>query len=62
MDRRGQRLTVVFVFGALALNYPILTLVSSDNTVFGIPVLYVYLFALWAVIIGVMAVIVEKKG
>lgn len=62
MDRRGQRLAAVFVFGALALNYPLLTLASSNQTLLGVPVLYVYLFALWALIIGVMAVIVERKG
>ena len=46
MDRRGQRLAAVAVLGALALNYPLLTLASSGNTLFGIPVFYLYLFAL----------------
>ena len=62
MDRRGQRLAAVFAFGALAFNYPLLTLVSSDDTLLGIPVLYLYLFVLWGLIIGVMAVIIERRG
>lgn len=60
MDRRGQRLAAVAVLGALALNYPLMTLASSGSTLLGIPVLYLYLFALWALIIGIMATIVER--
>ena len=60
MDRRGQRLAAVFAFGALVLNYPIVSLVSFESTVFGIPVLYLYLFFIWAVLIGMMALIIER--
>lgn len=61
MDRRGQRLAAVFAFGALVFNYPLMTLLSSDNTLLGIPVLYLYLFILWALIIGAMALIIERR-
>ncbi len=62
MDRRGQRLAAVFLFGAIALNFPILTLVSTNRTLFGVPVLYVYLFSAWAVIIGLMAIVIERRS
>jgi len=61
MDRRGQRLAAIFAFGALTLNYPLLTLVSTDRTFLGIPVLYTYLFVLWALIIGLMAWVIERR-
>ncbi|MDF1597064.1 MAG: hypothetical protein P1T08_13370 [Acidimicrobiia bacterium] len=61
MDRRGQRLAAVSVFGALALNYPLMTLASSDGTLLGVPVLYLYLFVWWAVLIGVMAFVIERR-
>jgi len=61
MDRRGQRLAAVSVFGALVLNYPLMTLASSGGTLLGVPVLYLYLFAVWAVLIGIMAVVVERR-
>jgi len=60
MDRRGQRLAAVFLFGALVFNYPLMTLLSSDETLMGIPALYLYLFTLWALIIGAMALIIER--
>lgn len=61
MDRRGQRLAVVFVVGLLVFNYPLMSLASSDTTLFGIPVLYLYLFGSWALIVGTMALIIERR-
>lgn len=61
MDRRGQRLAVVFVVGLLVFNYPLMGLASSDTTLFGIPVLYLYLFGFWALIVAAMALIIERR-
>lgn len=61
MDRRGQRLAVVFVVGLLVFNYPLMSLASTDTTLFGIPVLYLYLFGSWALIVGTMAFIIERR-
>jgi hypothetical protein len=61
MDRRGQRLAVVFVVGLLVFNYPLMSLASTDTTLFGIPVLYLYLFGSWALIVGTMALIIERR-
>jgi hypothetical protein len=61
MDRRGQRLAVVFVVGLLLFNYPLMSLASSDTTLFGIPVLYLYLFGSWALIVATMAFIIERR-
>jgi hypothetical protein len=46
--------------GCLALNYPLLVLFSKVVLWFGIPVLYLYLFVIWALFIGLMAAIMEK--
>jgi hypothetical protein len=56
----GQRLAAIFMMGCVALNYPILSLFSGRVDVAGIPLLYVYVFVLWTVLIGVMAVVVER--
>ncbi len=62
MDRRGQRLAAVFLFGAIALNFPILRLVSARGALFGIPVIYLYLFLVWAVVIALMAAVIERSS
>ena len=59
---KGQRLVALFLLGVLLLNYPLLTLFASDGVVFGIPVLYAYVFAAWALVIALMALVVEKRG
>lgn len=57
---KGQRLVALFLLGFLLLNYPLLNLFAGPAHVFGIPVLYVYVFAVWALLIGLMALVVEK--
>jgi hypothetical protein len=56
----GQRLAAIFVMGCVLLNYPILSLFSRSEAVAGIPLLYVYVFAAWTLLIGLMAVAVER--
>ncbi|MEZ5591444.1 MAG: hypothetical protein R3F53_12350 [Gammaproteobacteria bacterium] len=56
--RRRDWLIMLFVAGLLAFNYPLLGLVNSVALMFGVPVLYFYLFAIWLLlIIGVAAVL-----
>jgi len=58
---KGQRLVALFLLGCLLFNYPLLSLFASGMRIWGIPLLYVYLFVAWAVLIGVMAVIIERR-
>jgi len=58
-DMKGQRLIALSLFGFLVFNYPILALFNRPGTAFGIPVLYVFIFATWALLIALMAVVVE---
>jgi hypothetical protein len=59
-SRKGQRLVGLFLLGCLLFNYPLLALFNSRATVFGIPLLYAYLFAAWTLLIVLVAVIVER--
>ena len=59
---KGQRLAALFLVGCLLFNYPLLNLFAGPSTVEGIPVLYVYVFAVWALLIGLMALVVEKRN
>ena len=58
---KGQRLVALFLLGFLLLNYPLLDLFAGPGQVLGIPVLYVYMFAVWAVLIALMALVVENR-
>ena len=58
---KGQRLVALFLLGCLLFNYPLLNLFSRDGEVFGIPLLYVFVFGVWAAFIGLMALIVQMR-
>jgi hypothetical protein len=55
-------LLALFAAGVLLFNFPLLKLWLSDATVFGLPLLPVALFGAWAVLIAVLAWLMESKG
>jgi hypothetical protein len=57
----GQRLVALFLLGVLLLNYPLLDLFGAPSVVLGVPVLYAYVFAVWALLVGLMALVLEKR-
>ncbi|MFQ5612383.1 MAG: hypothetical protein ACE5H9_09645 [Anaerolineae bacterium] len=60
-QRKGQQLAALFFVGSLLFNYPLLSLFSTEGLVGGIPILYVYIFTIWAALIGFMAVTIEFR-
>ena len=58
---KGQRLVALSMLGCLLFNYPILALFNRTGTVAGIPILYVYIFVVWGLLIALMAWVVEAK-
>ena len=57
----GHRLLAVFAFGGLLLNAPLLGIFDQPVTVFGLPLLYVYVFAVWIGLVGMIAWIIEGR-
>lgn len=57
----GQRLTAVFLLGCVLFNYPLIALFNKPKVLFDIPLLYLYLFVAWGLLIGLMAFIVELR-
>lgn len=60
-DAKGQRLIALFIFGCLLFNYPVLSLFNVAAVAFGVPVLYAYIFAAWALLVALMAIAVESR-
>jgi hypothetical protein len=57
---RGQRLICIFLLGVVLFNFPILALFNVGATVFGVPVLFAYLFLAWAALILLMYLTIER--
>lgn len=58
---KGQRLVALFLLGNMLFNYPMLALFNRDDSMGGIPVLYLYVFGAWALLIVLLAAVVEKR-
>jgi hypothetical protein len=61
-DIRGQRLAALCLLGLALFSYPVLAIFNVPATVFGIPVLYAYFFVVWAALIALMALVIERRG
>ncbi len=58
---KGQRLVALFLLGCLLFNFPLLALFAGNARIWGIPLIYFYIFAAWIAIIALMALIIERK-
>ena len=49
------------MLGCLLFSFPLLSLFNTGGTVFGIPVLYAYLFGVWVGLIALIILVVERS-
>ena len=61
-EGRSQRMIALCMLGCVLFNFPILALFNVSGTLFGVPVLYAYLFFAWALLIALMAWVAERRG
>jgi O-antigen/teichoic acid export membrane protein len=59
---KGQRLVALFLLGCLLLNYPLVSLFAGAAELAGVPLLYVYVFFAWALLIASMGIVVERSS
>jgi len=57
-----QRLLALFCAGALLFDFPLLKLWLAERTVLGLPLLPAALFASWASVVALLAVLMEARG
>ncbi len=57
---RRDRLVGLFLLGVVLFNPPVLNLVGG--TALGWPVLYLYLFVVWGLLIAGVAFVIERGG
>lgn len=56
----GERLFFLFLIGVFLFNPPALSIFDVPRQVFGIPLLYLYLFACWGAMLLLVAFIIER--
>jgi hypothetical protein len=61
-SRARELLMALFLLGVLLFAPPLLLVFNSATRIFGVPTLYLYLFAVWAGLIALTAVAVERAA
>ncbi len=62
MPRRGtsgERHLALFLLGVVLLSPPLVSIFDGPGWLFGVPVLYIYLFTVWGALIGLTALASE---
>jgi hypothetical protein len=60
-ERSRERLALVFVLGVLLVNFPVLAIFHQATMIWGIPVLFLYLFGVWTAGIVAAFVAVNRR-
>jgi len=56
----AERLIGLFLIGAIGFSPPVLTLFNKPLLVAGVPLLYLYLFALWLLLVVLAGLVVNQ--
>ena len=54
-SKLNKRLVALFLLGCVLFNYPILSLFNLKIPTFGLPLVLVYIFGIWCLLIGLTA-------
>lgn len=61
-ERRLGQLIGLMMIAAALLNFPVLALIERWAQRQGLPLVPIYLFLVWAAVIGVAAWLIERRG
>ena len=57
---KDQRFLALCMLGLVLFNFPVLALFNVGGSILGVPVLYAYIFAAWALVIALMYWVAER--
>ncbi|WP_264558706.1 hypothetical protein [Flavobacterium sp. N2270] len=58
--RHQQKLVVLSLLLLVLFNLPIILLFDSSDSLFGLPIIYVYIFSVWLFLVLISLIIVER--
>ena len=60
-DRTSTRLVVLAVVGFALFNYPLLRIADVEVVVLGVPLVWLYVFVVWGLLIALVALAMRKR-
>jgi len=58
--RHEQKLVILSIGLIIVFNFPLIMLVDSSDAVYGIPVLYLYIFGFWLVAVIISYMVLKR--
>ncbi|MCZ6862015.1 MAG: hypothetical protein O7I42_17350 [Alphaproteobacteria bacterium] len=58
--KTSERSVALFLLGALAFSPPLLFIFSAERSILGVPLLFLYLFAAWIIVIVLIGVLAGR--
>jgi hypothetical protein len=58
---RNDRLVALFLLGIVLFTPPLLRVFGIQTTVFGCPLMFVYIFVAWTILVALIALDVERR-
>lgn len=58
----NKRLVGLFLLGCVLTNYPIISLFNLKRLFFGLPLLYLYMFSVWAALIILIFLVTKSRS
>jgi len=59
--RKNKRLVGLFLLGCVLFNYPLLSLFNLKTMIFGVPMLFFYIFSGWTLLILLAAIATKTR-
>jgi hypothetical protein len=59
--RKNKRLVCLFLMGCILFNYPLLSLFNLETMIFGVPLVFFYVFTGWALLILLAAIATQTR-
>ena len=60
--RKNKRLVGLFLLGWALFNYPLLSLFNLKAIIFGVPLLFFYVFTGWTILILLAAIVTKTRS
>jgi len=58
----GERCVALFLFAILIFHPPLLSIFTVETFFAGLPLLYVYLFSAWCILVGLVALTTRRRS